>query len=153
MWAIGAGMLVLAFCSVSGSGAAGAIEPPQPEFFWPYGRVSVDGMNLDPPDQQVIALVNGVACGETTTKVAADGPGVPAEDAGATVYVVDVLTAAGRPGCGAAGDAVMLYFVGSKRIALQQPVFVVGSQRVDLDLGPVLGYQLVGALVARDGTK
>ena len=152
VWAIGVGMLVLAFCAFSGNRAAGAIEPPQPDFFWPYGRVSVDGVNLDPPEQQVIALVHGVACGEATTKVAVDGPGVPAEDAGTTVYVVDVLPAGARPGCGTAGDAIMLYFVGSKRLALQQPVFVVGSQRVDVDLGPALGFQLVGALVASDGT-
>ena len=150
-------MLVLAFVAFLGFRSAQAVNPPQPDFFWPYGRVLVDGQNAEPAEQTVIGLVRGSACGEAVTKVAEAAPGVPPEDVGATVYVVDILAsgeAAGqRPGCGEPGDVVTLYFVGSHRIALQQPLFAAGSQRVDVDLGPELGYQLVGAMVADDGTN
>ncbi|MGE0599681.1 MAG: hypothetical protein AB7J35_11580 [Dehalococcoidia bacterium] len=153
----GAGMLVLVFLALVAASVASAEDPPQPDFFWPYGRVAIDGQPAQPADQTVIGLVNGMACGDATTKVAQAGTGVPAEDIGATVYVVDVLAAGDgsgqRPGCGMPGDTVMLYFVGSRRIAVQQPVFTPGSQRVDVDLGPELSYQLVGAMVARDGSN
>jgi hypothetical protein len=150
-------MLVLAFLAISASRVAVAADPPQPDFFWPYGRVSVDGAPAQPTEQTVIGLVRGMACGDAVTKVVQAGDGVPPEDVGATVYVVDVLAAGEdpgqRPGCGEPGDAVTLYFVGSRRIAVQQPSFVVGSQRVDVDLGPELSFQLVGAMVASDGTN
>lgn len=149
-------MLVLAFLALWGVRAALALDPPQPDFFWPYGRVMIDGQNVEPTEQTVIALVRGVACGEATTKVAEAGPGIPDADVGATVYVVDVLAAGDesgqRRGCGVPGDAVTLYFVGSHRVAVQQPLFVMGSQRVDVDLGQELAFRLVGAMVSGDGT-
>ncbi len=149
-------MLVLAFLAIVGFRTASAVDPPQPDFFWPYGRVSLDGQNAEPSEQTVIGLIRGRACGEATTKVAEAGAGVPLADVGATVYVVDILAAGDqtgqRTGCGEAGDPVMLYFVGSRRIAVQQPLFAAGSQRVDVDLGPELAFQLVGAMVAGDGT-
>ena len=136
---------------------AGAQDPPEPDFFWPYGTVQVDGANVEPAEQQVVAIVNGVACGESMTFVAAPGPGVPAGDVGKTVYVVDVhadgVGAGQRVGCGSAGDAVALYFPELRRLALQQPVFVVGGQRVDLALGAELGFRLQGPMVASDGVN
>ncbi|MGE3075432.1 MAG: hypothetical protein AB7N24_16875 [Dehalococcoidia bacterium] len=153
----GAGMLVLVFLAFGANRAIFAADPPQPDFFWPYGRVSIDGEPAQPTEQTVIGLVHGIACGSAATKVVAAGPGVPPEDVGATVYVVDVLAAGDqpgqRPGCGVPGDTVTLYFVGSRRIAVQQPTFAVGSQRVDVDLGPELSFQLVGAMVAGDGAN
>jgi hypothetical protein len=147
-------MLVLVFCALGHSQLVAATDPPQPDFFWPYGRILSDGENAGPQMQRVIALVNGRACGEATTKVADAGPGVPQSDVGATVYVIDVLAAGSnagqRLGCGLAGDPVMLYFVGSRRFAQQEPLFMAGSQRVDVDLGPELAFQLTSAMIAGD---
>lgn len=145
------------FLAALGGGIAFAADPPQPDFFWPYGRVQADGANIVPEQQTVIALVNGKACGEGETLVAQAGPGVPAGDVGKTVYVVDVLAdgpgSGHRPGCGFPGAPVLLYFAGAHRLALQQPVFIVGGQRFDVDLGPELSYRLQGPMLASDGVN
>jgi hypothetical protein len=150
--ALGVLAFLCALLAVSNAGAQG--DPPQPDFYWPYGRVQLDGANIDPEQQTVIALVNGKACGEATTKVAVPGPGVAPEDAGKTVYVVDVLHdgagAGQRPGCGTLATAVAFYFPQLGRFAVQQPGFVTGGQRVDLDLGPQLGFRAAVPLVAND---
>lgn len=147
-----AGMLVLALAAAFVAGPVLAADPPRPDFFWPYGRVTVDGVNAEPSVQTVIALVDGKACGEATTRVAVEGVGVPTGDIGATVYVVDVLAdgagAGQRTGCGRAGATVMLYFAGSRRIAMQEPAFVAGGQRVDVELGPELAFRVTGPMVA-----
>jgi|GEM_PF-4267327 len=147
---------VLAFvCTLAAAPDAVAQgDPPRPDFYWPYGRVHVDGTNIAPEQQTVIALVNGKACGEATTKVALPGPGVAPADAGKTVYVVNVLhdgTDAGqRAGCGTPSATVTFYFPQLGRFAVQQPGFVSGGQRVDLDLGPQLGFRVAAPLVASD---
>ncbi len=148
----------LAFsCAAAGVTSALAIDPPQPDFFWPHGTVQLAGENVEPEVQPVIALVNGRACGEAETFVAQAGEGVPPGDVGKTVYVVNVLadgTSAGqRPGCGEAGELVSLYFVGSHRLALQQPQFAVGGLRVDLELGPELSFRMPLPMLAGDGVE
>ena len=154
-WRRPVGVLASLFLAVSAAGVARAVDPPQPDFFWPYGKVQVDGENVSPAVQRVIAIVNGQACGEATTLVAQAGPGVPAGDVGKTVYVVNVLAAGSnpgqRPGCGVTGNLVGLYFPDSHRFALQETVFVVGNHRFDVDLGPELTFRLVGPMVANDG--
>lgn len=134
-----------------------ADSPPAPDFFWPYGRVQLNGTNISPEVQPVIAFVNGKACGFAQTQVAQPVPDTPPGDIGKTVYVVDVLAdgnAQGeRPGCGHTGDAVVLYFPLIHRIAGQQPSFRQGGLRVDLDLGPALSYQLSAPMLAGDGTN
>lgn len=137
-------------------GSAGAQEPPgAPDFAWPYGTVLVDGANLEPPVQPVIALVNGVSCGDALTKVATAAPGTPPGDVGKTVYVVDVLADGSRPGqrlgCGVAGLPIQLWFPVARRLALQQPLFAPGGQRIDLALGAPLGFELRATVVASDG--
>jgi hypothetical protein len=134
-----------------------AQDPPQPDFYWPYGRVQLNGENIDPAVQPVIGIVNGRACGEASTLVATEGDGVPEGDVGKTVYVVDIVAegsgAGHRLGCGRAGDSVMLYFPESRRLAQQQPLFFVGGQRVDVDLGAELSFRLQGPMVASDGVN
>ncbi len=131
--------------------SAFAQAPTAPDFFWPYGKVLIGGANLDPVVQPVVAFVNGNACGSGETLVATAAEGTPADDVGKTVYVLDVLadgTSVGqRPGCGHPGDAVTLYFPASHSVASQQPTFVPGGQRVDLDLGTNLPYRQQAALV------
>lgn len=138
-------------------GAAHAADPPAPDFFWPYGRALVGGQNISPVSQTVIAFVNGRQCGQATTLVAQPADGTPPGDVNRTVYVVDVLAdgaGAGQlPGCGHAGDPVTLYFSGSKRVALQQPIFKQGGERWDLDLGPELSFQVSAAMLAGDGSN
>jgi hypothetical protein len=145
----------LAMVILAAASLVRAADPPQPDFFWPYGRVRADGANIVPAEQSVLALVNGKVCGQATTLVAAAGPGVPAEDVGKTVYVIDVLAdgsnSGQRSGCGHPGDPVTLYFVGARRVALQQPQFVTGGQRNDVDLGPELQFRLQGPMLANDG--
>jgi hypothetical protein len=150
------GVLVLASLALGANIALGQ-NPPQPDFFWPYGIVELDGSNIEPAQQTVIGLVNGRACGEATTLVATAGPGVPAGDAGNTVYVVDVLAdgrnAGQRPGCGHPGDEVLLYFAGSHRLAAQDAFFAAGGQRFDVELGPELSFRLTTPVLASDGSN
>jgi hypothetical protein len=150
-----AGLLAAALCI---PGAARGQEPPgPPDFAWPYGVVQADGANLDPAVQPVIALVNGRACGEDLTRVAAPGPGTPASDVGKTVYVVDVLADGSRPGqrpgCGTPGAGIRLWFPVARRFAVQEPVFAPGGQRVDVELGPALPFRMAAPLVASDGVN
>ena len=149
---------VLAFSLLAGLlTPAFAQNSPQPDFFWPYGRVQQGGTNIVPETQTVVGLVNGKACGEAVTKVAQAGPGVPAGDVGKTVYVVDILangTGPGqRPGCGTPGASVQLYFAGSHRMASQQTFFTAGPQRFDVELGPELGFRLTAPVLASDGMQ
>ena len=150
-------MLALLCAALAAPGALAQGDPPQPDFYWPYGQVQLDGANIQPAGQRIIAIVHGRACGEGNTLVPVAGPGVPPEDVGKTAYVVDVLhdgTGAGqRPGCGMAGAAVNFYFPELGRFAVQQPGFVVGTQRVDLDLGAALSVRMVVPLVAGDGVN
>ncbi len=135
--------------------AVHADGPPQPDFFWPYGTVQIDGANIEPAEQPVIAFVNGKSCGDAFTKVAPEGPDTPEGDAGKTVYVVDVLADGTNPGdragCGRAGDPVSFYFPPIGRMAAQQPLFTAGSARVDLDLSVELANRLVAPMAASDG--
>lgn len=135
--------------------AASADGPPAPDFYWPYGKVQVFGANLGPPVQPVIAFVNGRACGSAMVSVAQQAEGTPAGDVGRTVYVVDVLAdgpgIGQRPGCGRPGDLVTLYFPRTG-VALQQPLFKQGGQRVDLDIGTRTIYHLPAPLMASDGS-
>lgn len=132
-----------------------AQAPPAPTFFWPYGKVQVVGANLSPAVQPVIAFVNGKACGNDTTLIAAAAEGTPPGDVGKTVYTIDVLAsgpAAGeRPGCGNPGDPVTLYFPRTG-VAVQQPAFHQGGQRVDLDIVQQMGFRLRTPLMAADGS-
>jgi hypothetical protein len=150
-----AAMLAAALCAWA---AAEAQEPPgAPDFAWPYGTVQVDGANLDPAVQPVIALVNGQSCGDGLTQVAGAAPGTPPGDIGKTVYVVDVLAHGSgvgqRPGCGVAGLPIWLWFPVAGRFALEQPLFGPGGQRADLELGPPLAFRLRSPQVARDGVE
>ncbi|GIW18864.1 hypothetical protein [Tepidiforma sp.] len=150
-----AGLLAAALSFPAGSGAQ---QPPgPPDFAWPYGIVQADGANLDPAVQPVIALVNGKACGDGVTQVAAAGPGTPASDVGKTVYVVDVLADGSgpgqRPGCGAPGLPIRLWFPVARRFALQEPLFAPGGQRADVDLGPALPFRLTAPQAASDGVN
>lgn len=146
-----------AFSPLRGVLPGEAADPPQPDFFWPYGQVRLDGANIDPAEQPVIGLVNGRACGQATTRVAQAGPGVPAGDVGKTVFVVDILAngleVGHRPGCGHPGDAVQLYFPLARRLGVQGALFVAGPQRLDVDLGPELQFALRGPMVASDGAN
>ncbi len=150
-----AGVLASSFLAFAAFGIARAVDPPQPDFFWPYGKVQSGGQNISPPVQRVIAIVNGKACGEATTLVAQAGPGVPAGDVGKTVYVVDVFAdGAGsgqRAGCGRPGDVVWLYFPESHQFAAQLANFAQGSLRFDVDLGDELPFRLQGPMLANDG--
>lgn len=154
-WATLAGLLAAALLV---PGVTRGQEPPgPPDFAWPYGIVRADGANLDPAAQPVVAIVNGQACGSALTQVAAPGPDTPASDVGRTVYVVDVLADGTRPGqrggCGVAGVPIRFWFPVAGRLALQQPLFAPGGQRVDLDLGPPLEFRMVAPVVASDGVN
>jgi len=150
-------VLVSLFLGIAALSLAGAQSPPQPDFFWPYGTVLLGAENILPAQQPVIGLVNGKACGESTTFIATDAPGVPEGDVGKTVYVVDILADGSgpghRPGCGTPGAPVTLYFPESHRLSQQAPGFIAGGQRVDVSLGPELIYRLQGPMLASDGTN
>lgn len=147
-----AGLLALSSLAAS---PAFALDPPRPDFFWPYGTVQSGGANIEPAEQAVLALVGGRVCGQASTAVAQAGPGVPAGDVGKTVYVVDVLAdgfgPGQRPGCGQPGSPVLLYFTRSGALAAQRLTFTPGGARYDLALGPRLQFRLQGPMLANDG--
>jgi len=151
------GLLASSFLAASVVAGANAADPPTPDFFWPYGRVLLNGQNISPTSQTVVAFVNGHACGEDTTLVAQAAEGTPAEDVNRTVYVVDVLAdgsgAGQRPGCGHLGDPVTLYFSGSRRVAQQQPLFQQGGRRHDITLGPELSHRVTSPMLSGDGSN
>lgn len=142
---------------VAAVATAAAVSPPVPDFFFPYGKVQMNGANLSPAVQPVIAFTNGKACGDSQTLIATADPDTPADDVGKTVYVVDVLaagTALGqRPNCGHPGDAVSLYFPVAHAIGNQTPSFQQGGQRVNLDLTTNLSHRLTTPQVALDGSN
>lgn len=149
------GLLVLLSAVFAAAlGDAVAQGPPQPDFYWPYGTVSIEGENIEPAVQPVLAIVNGRVCGSGATTIANAGPDVPPTDVGRTVYVLDVLadgTNAGQaPGCGTPGDLVTLYFPESQRVAFERPLFRQGPERVDLNLGPILTSRLQTPMLAAD---
>ena len=141
--------------ALSSAAPAAADSPPAPDFYWPYGRVQIFAGNLAPPIQPVIAFVNGRACGEALVSVAPPADGTPIGDVGRTVYVIDVLAdgkgVGQRRGCGHPGDLVTLYFPRSG-IAIQQPLFKQGGQRVDLDIGVQTSHRLQAPLMSSDGS-
>lgn len=151
------GLLFSLLLGAAAVSTALADSPPVPDFFFPYGKVQMNGANLNPAIQPVIAFANGKACGDSQTLVATADPNTPADDVGKTVYVVDVLadgTALGqRPKCGHPGDAVTLYFPVAHAIGNQTPTFQQGGERVDLDLTTNLSNRLTTPQVAIDGSN
>jgi len=152
-----AALLVSAIGAVAVSGIATADSPPVPDFFWPYGLIQVNGADVSPQVQPLIAFVNGRACGIAQTQVATAADGTPASDVGHTVYVIDVLAdgsgAGDRPGCGRPNQPVTLYLPQSGLVAAQQPLFQQGSERVDLNMSTHLVYHGASAAVASDGSN
>lgn len=136
---------------------AQAQSPPgPPTFAYLYGRVTLNGANVSPEMQPVVAFVNGNSCGgaPAQTFVATDGDDVPDQDIGATVYVVDVLAGGAatyeREGCGHAGDPVILYFPAVGRMAAAQPLFQAGPIRADIELDIALQFRASLPQVATD---
>lgn len=134
-------------------------QPVPPSFAYLYGRVLVEGENISPESQPVMAFVNGKSCGgaPSNTFVAIEGEGVPDEDVGRTVYVLDVLADGTkvyeRPGCGHTGDQVILYFPVIGRMSSQRPLFQPGPQRADLELDIALQFRAGIPAIATDGTQ
>ena len=132
-----------------------AQSPPVPDFYWPYGTVQLSGGNISPQAQPIIAFVNGKSCGNDETQYVEPNSDSPPIDGGKTVYAIDVLAdgqqPGQRPGCGTAGAPVTLYLPLLGRIAIQQPLFKVGGERVDLDLGLLLGSKRRLPMIAADG--
>jgi hypothetical protein len=106
--------------------------------------------------QPVVAFVHDTNCGAGSTSVAEAGDGVPASDAGKTVYVLDVLAdgpgAFQRTGCGRPGDVVRLYLPLLHAFLLPPSTFHQGFQRLDTTPGVPLGFQVRTPLTAADGT-
>jgi hypothetical protein len=132
-----------------------AEAPPVPDFYWPYGTVQVEGTNISPTVQPIIAFVNGRSCGQSaSTSFVEDNSDSPPVDAGKTVYVVNVLadgTGPGqRVGCGTAGAPVTFYFPVVGRIASQQPLFKAGGERVNLTLDVSLSNRMLAPFAAAD---
>ena len=129
--------------------------PPQPNFYLPYGIVQMDGENLTPDVQPVIAFVNGIACGSGMTKVATAGANTPASDVGKTVFVLEVMADGSnggeRPGCGKAGSVVTFYFPASG-VASPGGVFKQGPERLDVSIVKALVTAQAIPALAGDGT-
>lgn len=137
-------------------------QPPAfPEFTTVYGRALIDGENLQPPDQPLVAFINGRVCGWTSVRLvpAADGDGEDAEsdpDAGRTVYAVDARSGGDGlyqlPGCGRAGDAIRFYLPLSGRMAEEEARFGGdGAARADLSFGVDLPWRLRAPQLANEG--
>lgn len=130
--------------------------PPIPDFTTAFGQVQLDGANVSPSAQTVIAFLNGHACGWGSTQVATDHPDNPPGDVGKTVYDVDVRADGSGifqiPGCGTQNAAISFYFPESGRMAAEQTTFAgAGFVRVDLSLDTALSHRLRAQLTASDG--
>jgi hypothetical protein len=140
--------------------AAEAQSPPAPPTFaYLYGRATVGGENIVPESQPLLAFVNGKSCGAmaANTFVAADGDGVPEEDVGSTVYVIDVLAGGDRnyerPGCGQTGDPITLYPPAMGRLPSVQPLFRAGPMRADLEFDVNLQFRAILPQLAPDSAR
>ncbi len=133
--------------------------PGPPTFAYVYGRVTLNGENITPETQPVLAFVNGNSCGgaPAQTFVATDGDVVPEEDIGATVYVIDVLADGEntyeRDGCGNPGDPIVLYLPGIGRMAGVQPLFQAGPIRADIELDVSLQFRASLPQLATDAAN
>ena len=123
---------------------AADFPPPPPTTFYGTATGATAG-------QVVIAIVTE---GSTSTVC---GEGVVTTDAGATVYVVDVIADAQRAGCGKAGRQVMFYFtptggsggrVSTNAVAWTGP----GPSNQALTLGAPVTSRATTPLVAKDGS-
>ena len=135
-------------------------QPPAfPEFTTVYGRALIDGENLQPSEQPLVAFVNGRACGWTSVGLAPDDDGEDAEadpDAGRTVYAVDARSGGDGlyqiPGCGQAGDAIRFYLPLSGRMAEEEARFGgEGAVRADLSFDVELPWRLRAPQLASEG--
>lgn len=154
---------LIALAAVAGifafRGVVSGVEPPPtaPDFTTVFGPVQLDGQNLIPNEQVVIAIVNGLSCGNDVTQVASDDP-TNAPDIGKTVYAINVLADGSgfsqAPGCGTNGDAVSFLFPELHRIAVETSTFTgVGFTRQELTLGPELTFRQSIPLVTSDGVN
>ncbi len=137
---------------------SGAEPPGPPDFTVVFGPVQLDGQNISPNEQVVIAIVNGLSCGNAVTQVASDDP-TNAPDIGKTVYALNVFAdGAGlsqAPGCGSNGDIISFYFPEQRRLAVETATFTgIGSpSRKGLTLGPELTFRQSVPLVSSDGVN
>lgn len=135
--------------------------PGPPDDNYVYGQVLVEGANVSPPEQTLIAFVNGIACGWDTTGIAESHPDNPPADVGKTVYAVavrgDGAGPAQKPGCGKNGDTIRFYLPELRRLATQTATFTTGTpattnKRVDLSMAQLLSHVATIPLIAGDGT-
>jgi hypothetical protein len=149
------GLLVSLSVAAAAVSTALADGPPVPDFFRPYGLVQSGGANIFPETQPVVAFVRDTNCGSGATFVALPADGTPASDVGKTVFALNVLadgTGGGeRRGCGRVNDPVMLYFPVLHALATPKPKFVVGTVRIDVAVGAVLGSQARLGAIGADG--
>lgn len=156
-------LAVIAVAAAVAAFPSRAQPPAFPEFTTVYGRALIDGENLQPPAQPLVAFVNGRACGWTSVALAPDaddaGDGDDAEpdpDAGRTVYAVDARSGGDGlyqlPGCGQAGDAIRFYLPLSGRMAEEEARFGgEGAVRADLSFDVDLPWKLRAPQLANEG--
>ena len=131
--------------------------PPFPDFTTVFGRaLMIDGGNLSPSEQPLIAFINGRSCGWSSTHIARAAEDVPLGDWGRTVYAIDARADGTGlyqlPGCGTAGDAISFYFPLIGRMAAREASFGSATgERADLSLDVHLRYRLRAPLMASDG--
>ncbi|MFQ5380213.1 MAG: hypothetical protein ACE5EF_01135 [Dehalococcoidia bacterium] len=137
------------------AGATAIADPPIPTELRLFGSVLVDGSNVEPRGQPLLAIVNGRVCGETTIFLNPEGEPV---DGGLTVYVLTVAAAGSganeHEGCGEDGDPITLYLPGKGLLASSPVAFSSGWARADLSLttGPQLARNLL-PLIATDAGR
>ncbi|GAB4337248.1 MAG: hypothetical protein Kow0010_25330 [Dehalococcoidia bacterium] len=136
--------------------------PGPPDDNYVYGQVLLGGANIAPPEQTIIAFVNGISCGWDQTRVATDHPDNPPADVGKTVYAVavrrDGTGPAQKPGCGTGGDLIRFYLPETRRFATQTAVFTTGdpastNKRANLSMDVDLANALTIPLIASDKTN
>ena len=155
-------LAVIAVAAAVAAFPSRAQPPAFPEFTTVYGRALIDGENLQPADQPLVAFVNGRACGWTSIGLAPapdDDEDEDAEadpDAGRTVYAVDARSGGDGlyqlPGCGRAGDAIRFYLPLSGRMAEEEARFGgKGAVRADLSFDVELPWRLRAPQLASEG--
>jgi hypothetical protein len=143
------GALSVAAAAIPAMALAADFPPPPPTTF--YGKVPAGVAT----GQGVVAMVTDPGTGIQN----ACGAGNVLTDGGNTVYVVDVVADAQRPGCGKAGRTVMFYFTptlnSSGRMSTDSPAAWTGPGPTLKDIsgvGPPLTRRASAPQVARDGS-
>lgn len=146
-FALAGGALLAGLTGFGADRAAAQLPPTPPATFW--GTVTGGGVG---PGWRVVAIVQSGSASATC------GSGAVVTEGSQTVYVVDVVTDAQVPGCGANGRQIRFYLAPASptggRMANQTATWTgAGPVELNLTAGASLTNTVYAPYAARDGVN